>query len=547
MRVAISLWSALGLVVGVLSAAPERAADDEQTLRDAKVATDGAALIDYFKKRTLPDVDAGKIETLTKQLGADDFLTRERASARLVALRTLAIPFLEQAARDKDIEVARRAEECLRRIGGSRSTAVDLAAVRVLAARKPAGAAEVLLGFLPFAGNERVADEVQKALTALAVRDGKSDPALLDALRDKQALKRSAAALALHQSGAADARPAVRKLLGDPDPGVRFGVAMLLMKDKDKEAVPALISAVPDLSWTQAWQVEDILMRLADKDAPGVTLGTDAAGRKKCRDAWADWWTKHGAAVDLAKLDPPKLLGHTMLVFLDDGKVREVDAAGKKLWEISGIEFPLDAQLLPNGNLMSAEYRGNRVTERNKKGEVVWEHKLLNVGPLVGQRLASGNTFIATETSLFEVNKLGKEVFSYVPPSGAGIRKAMRLANGDIVLVNTAGTFQRLTPAGKEILSFPVEVSTNGGRIDVTPAGHVVVPQLAAGKVVEYDTAGRPVWEAAIEEPIAAVRLPNGNTLVTTLNQRRAVEFDRTGREVWDYKGESRVTRAFRR
>ena len=186
MRAAISLWSALGLLAGVLSAAPERVAEDEQTLRDAKVATDGAALIDYFKKRTLPDVDAGKIESLTKQLGADDFLTRERASARLVALRTLAIPFLEQAARDKDIEVARRAEECLRRIGGSRSTAVDLAAVRVLAARKPAGAAEVLLGFLPFAGNERIADEVQKALTALAVRDGKSDPALLDALRDKQ-------------------------------------------------------------------------------------------------------------------------------------------------------------------------------------------------------------------------------------------------------------------------------------------------------------------------------------------------------------------------
>jgi hypothetical protein len=50
-----------------------------------------------------------------------------------------------------------------------------------------------------------------------------------------------------------------------------------------------------------------------------------------------------------------------------------------------------------------------------------------------------------------------------------------------------------------------------------------------------------------VEEPVAAVRLPNGNTLVTSMTQNRAVELDRAGKEVWQYKGETRVTRAFRR
>ena len=73
-------------------------------------------------------------------------------------------------------------------------------------------------------------------------------------------------------------------------------------------------------------------------------------------------------------------------------------------------------------------------------------------------------------------------------------------------------------------------MATNGGRIDVLPNGHVLVPQMSQNKVIEYNAEGKPVWEATVEQPIAAVRLPNGHTLVTSLNQHRAVELDRGGR-----------------
>lgn len=535
-------------VTAVPAIDPDPVAQDEQLLQAAKVATDGPALVQYFRKRIVADVDAGKLRDLIRQLGDDDFLTRERASAGLVGLRSLAIPFLEQAAKDRDIEVVRRAEACLERIGGGFGASVDMAAARLLAVRKPAGATAALLDFLPFASNSRVGDEVQTALTALAVRDGKPDKTLVDALGDKQGVKRAAAAVAMARAGPAETRPAVRKLLKDPEAAVRLRVALTLAYAKDKDAIPVLIDVLPDLVLPLAWQAEDVLFRLADERAPQVSLGTDPAGRKKCRDAWADWWAKHGDKTDLAKLEAStKLKGLTLLVFLDAGKVREVDVQGKTVWEIDGIDFPLDAQLLPNGHLLCAEYKGNRVTERDEKGTVIWEHKLLNSGPLVGQRLPNGHTLIVTETGLFELDRTNREVFSFAPANNEGVRKAMRLRNGDLALVTTGGKFMRCTPTGKEILSFPVEVSTNGGRIDVTTEGHVIVPQMAANKVVEYDTDGKRIWECAAEEPIAAVRLPNGHTLVTTLNQKRAIEFDGAGRQVWEFKADTRVTRAFRR
>src|SRR5256885_10705144 len=48
-----------------------------------------------------------------------------------------------------------------------------------------------------------------------------------------------------------------------------------------------LFRSLEPLPAAQAWQAEDILYRLADgKNPPNVSLGSDAAARKKCRDAW---------------------------------------------------------------------------------------------------------------------------------------------------------------------------------------------------------------------------------------------------------------------
>src|SRR5262249_13169644 len=144
-------------------------------------------------------------------------------------------------------------------------------------------------------------------LAALAVREGKTEPVLIAALADKLPLRRAAAAEALWRSGAVDAKPAVRKLLQDPEPVVRARVGLTLARAKEKEAIPILIELLARLAQNDARQVEDFLYAIAAEQAPAVSLGTDEESRKKCRDAWAAWWRDHGAKLDLAKLDkaPP--------------------------------------------------------------------------------------------------------------------------------------------------------------------------------------------------------------------------------------------------
>ena len=86
---------------------------------------------------------------------------------------------------------------------------------------------------------------------------------------------------------------------------------------------------------------------------------------------------------------------------------------------------------------------------------------------------------------------------------------------------------------------------TNG--LDVLANGHVLLPQLWLNKVIEYDGDGRPVWEAAVPQPSAAVRLANGNTLVASQWPPKALEVDRGGKVVWEYGTNIRVHRAKRR
>ena len=522
---------------------------DEKLLREHRIATDGPGLLDYFRKRTLSDAGLARINEMVRQLGDDEFEVRERASEGLVALGMAARAALRAALKDPDLEIRRRARECLDKIDSGVETAlrVNAAAVRVLARLRPAGTAGVLLDYLPSAEDESIAEEARRALTTLAVRAGKVEPVLVAALKDRLAVKRAAAAVALCRARATAHLPAIRKLLADPDPSVRFGVALALAEAREKEAVPVLIALLDRLGPRNYGRVEEMLCRLARDKAVPVPARSDEKGRLEQRQAWQAWWKEHGASVERDRVgEVARTLGYTVVVLLDEGVVIELDGANRPRWQISGLEKPLDVQRLPGDRVLVAEFAANRVTERTSKGEVVWEKKV--AGPLVAQRLRNGNTFIATREALLEVDRAGKEVSVLSRALGDFIMRARKLPNGDVALVTQLGTarFIRLDSSGKELKSFGVEVGTSGGRIDVTPAGHVLVPEAKNNRVVERDANGKVVREIPVAEPIAAVYLPNGHLLVTSMSQKRAVELDRSGKEVWEYKRTTRVTRAVR-
>jgi HEAT repeat protein len=186
-------------------------AAEEAALKAAKVETDGPALRKYLRGLIPDPARVAEAKKLIKQLGDDSFDVREKASEELVKIGRLAVPLLQAAAKDADIEVARRAEDCLQRIGEQSGNATAISAVRLLALKRPPRAVEALLEYLPSAEGP-VVREIKAALFVLAVKDGKTDPALTNALDDKDPLRRKVAAAVLGKDGGAYLKEAGRRV-----------------------------------------------------------------------------------------------------------------------------------------------------------------------------------------------------------------------------------------------------------------------------------------------------------------------------------------------
>jgi HEAT repeat protein len=505
-------------------------------------------LVDEVRKRTLTEADRAKVQGLIDKLGDDGFDVRQQAEADLKKMGVRALPLLRPAARSPDVEVRQRVEACVKAIEGDEATPLSPVTVRLIALRQPAGAAEALLAFLPFAEDDTLAAEVQAALNAVTWAAGKADPAVLGALEDKSAVRRAAAAEALGQGPTGDHLDAVRKLLTDKDAPVRLKAALALAGRRERAAVPVLIALVGELPPEQAGPAEEYLRRLAEDRPPELPAGDEPGPRKKRCDAWAAWWAAHGARVELVERQAPVVVeryrGYTLLVQPQTGQVSEVGPGGKTRWVLNGLLQPQDAQVLPGERVLVAEYGGQRVTERNLKGDVLWK-KQLTSWPLSAERLANGHTFIVCRNQLLEVDRSGRELLAIPRPND--VLTARKLRDGQIVCVLSNRTVLRLDRAGKEVKSFLLpNVFTNGNEI--LPNGHVLVPASWQNRVAEYDTSGKEVWQASVMQALCAHRLPNGNTLVASQQQpMRVVELDRKGKEVWQHPTNNYVSRTRRR
>jgi hypothetical protein len=548
---------ALVLVVPPARADGEETQADEEAVRGAGLETEGPALVDFFRKRTPGEKVRQNIETLVRALGSKSFRIRQNACKELVVLGPPALRLLREAASGSDLESARRAQRCIEEIERSLQPDLIAAAARLLAQRRPPHSVDVLLAYLPFAPDENVSDEVRGAIARAGFLKGKPDDALLRALEDQQAVRRSAAAEALALHGAEKEKKRAKALLKDADAGVRLRVALALIEAKDNEAVGALIVGLAEVPAEQRWRVEQLLPLLAGEQAPAVGVGaTELEWKRYCRE-WSGWWREHGTKGDLAKLDlTRRMLGLTLIVQLDPrrmarqlggrvgiaipGRVFEVGMDGKTRWEITDLNYPTDAQVIGPNRVLITEYRGRQISERNFKGDVLWR-KEFSTYVFSARRLANGHTLVNLRNQLVELDRSGREVFSYTSRSGI-IMSAGKMRNGQTVVVEHSGECIHLDERGRAVKTISVGMSglwTIGSHADILPNGNVVIPDYSRNKVVEYDASGRKVWEVSANRPTGVMRLPNGNTLVTSRLSRGVEEFDRGGRSVWQYQSDN--------
>jgi HEAT repeat protein len=513
--------------------------------------TDGALLLAEFRSRTPTEEEREKIDALITKLA--DAKTQAEAQTELVTMGKKAVSQLRRTI-NLGSASSEAAVKCLELIERDEPNPMPQAAARLLALRKPEGTVETLLGYLAVAESEDLTTQLTEVLAAVACPGGKADAVVLKALTDKSALRRVAAAQAITRARATGAFEEVKKLLEDRDVLVRVRVASALTAAGEKAAILPLIRTLKDVPMDNAWEVEDLLTKVAADKAPSAPLGDAKDSREKAVTAWEKWYKESEAGLDLTKIDFTNNVGTGQLIVLEQynprkggqGRVLEMDASGKVRWEMV-LNYPHDAQVLRNGNILVVEQQ-NRVTERDRKGKILWD-KYFNNNPFVLERLPNGQTFLGCRNALIIVDKEGKQVFNYNYTTNT-ILGARRFRDGSMALIAYSGEYIRIDKAGKELKRFTIPNIAMFGLsgADILPGDRVIVSVQGNNKVAEYNSDGKEVWSTTVQQPMPPTRLANGNTLVSSANLMNLFEIDRKGKIVKEWKGLAvNPYRAFRR
>ncbi len=540
---------------------------DKKTLEGVGIGTEGKSLLAYFGELTNTKLKPKVITTLIKDLGSESFNVREDSYAELQKVGIAVVRFLRDAKDAVDPEAQARVSYLLSSLEKKATPAVQEAAVRMLGVRKPEGAGKVLLNYLSLTKEDAIIDAIRSSLSKIAKNNEAVASLLTDALGDDVATRRRVAATALLRGGRREALPKIRKLLEDKDYNVRVAVALDMIKvpnnDARKAAIDSMISAMAKLPPEKLWDAEIILVRLAGEKAPVVSLGEDEAGRKKCAEAWAKWWTQaQGANIQLAKLDKlSEAYSSPLVVFAEPGqiikgrfrrfrRVAEFDSNKKLLWDFTlDDENPTDAQILGMNKILVAEFqRGGstgRLTERDRKGKVNWSLNLPD-GPISIQRLRNGHTFIVMPSQFMEIDRARKTVYTYRSSYGS-IFRAVKMRNGNVAFITSRGQLYIINPRTSNQLVGQFRVGNYGsigsyfGNMVALPNGNLLIPLYRSGEVAEFTPRGEKKWNVQIPWPSTVARLPNGNTLVGSLNTRKLVEVNGIGQTVWSKRFSGQV------
>lgn len=242
------------------------------------------------------------------------------------------------------------------------------------------------------------------------------------------------------------------------------------------------------------------------------------------------------------------------------GRIVQLGASGKTLWEIGTLKMPYDAAPAGDGTWYVNIIRARAVWRVAADGTVV-ERFPVGGYPCSLQRLPNGHLLVAGWDDdmpgfVRELDAAGREVWVRSPLRWPW--KAERLANGR-TLIADAGTNRvfEVDAAGREVWAVD-------GLGPETPAlfdalgpvycqrlddGNTLVSIRALSRVVELDPSGRVAWEVApgvVRDQYSAVRLAGGNTLIADGGNYRVIEIDRNSRIVWEAGGFGYPAKAYR-
>jgi hypothetical protein len=202
---------------------------------------------------------------------------------------------------------------------------------------------------------------------------------------------------------------------------------------------------------------------------------------------------------------------------------------------------PVDAGPIQH-HLMVTEYPG-RIVELSADGKVLWEHTTPSLSVMFNV-LPNGNVFFphgAPSPGAQEVDKSHNVVWSYTSTAGE-LLGGERLANGNTLIGQGGpGLALELDPGKQVVRSITIPTSTTEAHRVVRhlhrlASGNILAALEGEGAVREFDAAGKMVWEyKGLTNVHEAIRLPNGNTLIGGGESKKVLEVTPAGQIAWQF------------
>lgn len=196
--------------------------------------------------------------------------------------------------------------------------------------------------------------------------------------------------------------------------------------------------------------------------------------------------------------------GHVLFTINAQKKVVEMDRDYKIVWTYSdGLQHPIAAQRLANGNTLISDARLGKVIEVTADKKVVWTYASPDLAEMRSRnahRTNQGSTLIAVEAEgkLIEVDPSGRIVWQWQAPSGAKRRLYMgrRLANGNTVMgLSDPGELVEVDRSGKVVRSIGGEnpalrIGWTSG-FALLPEGGMLIADYTGRRIIEIDAKGK--------------------------------------------------------
>jgi len=312
-----------------------------------------------------------------------------------------------------------------------------------------------------------------------------------------------------------------------------------------------MIKTMKDAPFEMAWRAEEVLVRLAAEKGPTFSFSGDKAAKEKAADEWLKWWKANEKDVDLAKLDEIEpTLGYTLLLEMDirglGGRVREIGPDGKNRWEITNVQFPTDAVVLPGNRVVIAEQNNNRVSERDttKNGQEIWGTTFQQ--PVGLQKLANGNLVVVGRQQLMEWDR-NRKAITTITRNQYDIVAGLKMRNGEFAVYTTQGQIVTYDKDGKQLATMAAgRPYSSYATMQLLPNNNLLVSQQQ--RVAEIDLVKKESKAVLTYNfPTSAFRLPNGNILVANMNNYQVTEMEpKTNKVVWELKPDNNANNFYR-